>query len=153
MRGDRSVRGSQCGRDGDRGEETVQLQRRRSFSLRTAAVSAEAPETKLMRHVKEMNLLSAHQSSNPICPATQSVSHGPAAYEERSLAADQVIGITQRDEALRVFGRREDAVRVFDPDGIIARSVTNEQCLAQPGNPIIQAVSREVVEKFAPDTK
>ena len=47
-------------------------------------------------------------SSSPTTPATQSVSHGPAAYEERSLAADQVIGITQRDEALRVFGRREE---------------------------------------------
>src|SRR5580704_13494748 len=74
MRGDRSVCGSQCGRDGDRGEETVQPQRRRSFSLGTAAVSGWAPESELTRHVKEMNFLSAHRSSNPICPATQSVS-------------------------------------------------------------------------------
>jgi hypothetical protein len=49
-------------------------QRRRSFSLGTAAVSAGAPESELTRHVKEMNFLSAHRSSNPICPAMQSVS-------------------------------------------------------------------------------
>jgi hypothetical protein len=36
------VCGSQCGRDGDRGEETVQPQRRRSFSLGTAAVWAKS---------------------------------------------------------------------------------------------------------------
>ena len=49
-------------RDGDRGEETVQLQRRRSFSLGTAAVSAGAPESELTRHLNEMNFLSAHRS-------------------------------------------------------------------------------------------
>jgi hypothetical protein len=27
-----------------------------------------------LRFLKEMNILSAHQSSSPICPATQSVS-------------------------------------------------------------------------------
>src|ERR1700732_604146 len=74
MRGDRSVCGSQCGRDGDRGEETVQPQRRRSFSLGTAAVSAGVPESELTRHLNEMNFLSAHRSSNPTTPATQSVS-------------------------------------------------------------------------------
>src|SRR5580700_7451767 len=71
MRGDRSVRGSQCGRDGDRSEETVQPQRRRSFSLGTAAVSAGAPESELTRHLNEMDFLSAHRSSNPTTPATQ----------------------------------------------------------------------------------
>jgi hypothetical protein len=49
-------------------------QRRRSFSLGTAAVSAGAPESELTRHLKEMNFLSAHRSSYPIWPATQSVS-------------------------------------------------------------------------------
>src|SRR5580704_12988415 len=49
-------------------------QRRRSFSLGTAAVSAGAPESELTRHLKEMNILSAHRSSNPTTPATQSVS-------------------------------------------------------------------------------
>jgi hypothetical protein len=52
-----------------------------------------------------------------------------------------------------VFGRHEDAVRVLNPDGIIAGSVKNEQRLAQPGNPLIQTLSREVLEKFTPDTK
>src|SRR5580704_14114910 len=69
MRGDRSVRGSQCGRDGDRGP----TERRRSFSLGTAAVSAGAPESELTRHLNEMNFLYAHRSSNPTTPATQSV--------------------------------------------------------------------------------
>ena len=31
-------------------------------------------KSKFRRLVKEMNILSAHQSSNPTCPATQSVS-------------------------------------------------------------------------------
>src|ERR1700719_4257437 len=65
---DRLGRGSQCGRDGDCGEETVQPQRRRSISLGTAAVSAGAPESELTRHLKEMNFLPAHRSSNPTCP-------------------------------------------------------------------------------------
>ena len=42
-------------RDRDRREETVQPQRRRSFSLGTAAVSAGAPESELTRHLNEMN--------------------------------------------------------------------------------------------------
>jgi hypothetical protein len=55
-------------------EETVQPQWKRSFSLGTGAVSAGAPESELTRHLKEMNFPSAHRSSNPTTPATQSVS-------------------------------------------------------------------------------
>ena len=44
------------------------------FSLGTAAVSAGVPESELTRHLNEMNFLSAHRSSNPTTPATQSVS-------------------------------------------------------------------------------
>ena len=41
-------------------------------SLRCAQVKAIQPEP--LRFLKEMNILSARQSSNPICPATESVS-------------------------------------------------------------------------------
>jgi hypothetical protein len=54
---DRSVRGSQCGREDDCGQETLQPQQRRSFSWESAAVSAEEPESELSRHLKEMNFL------------------------------------------------------------------------------------------------
>jgi hypothetical protein len=52
----------------------VRKQSRTSFSRETATVCAEAPESETTRRVKEMNFLSAHQSSNPTCPAMQSVS-------------------------------------------------------------------------------
>jgi hypothetical protein len=68
------VRGSQCGRQGDRGQERIPLEQRRSFSLGTAVVSAEAPEFEITRHVKEMNFLSAHRSSSPTWSGMQSVS-------------------------------------------------------------------------------
>jgi hypothetical protein len=48
--------------------------RERSFSREPATVCAKAPESETARRVKEMNFLSAHQSSNPTTPATQSVS-------------------------------------------------------------------------------
>src|SRR5580704_16120822 len=64
---------------------TVQPSQRRLFSRQTAAVWAGSRESELARLVKEMNFLSAHRSSNPICPATQSVSRvcGNAIRSER----------------------------------------------------------------------
>ena len=43
-----------------------------------------------------------------------------------ALAAEQVIGASQRDEAFRMFGRRENAVGVVDSDGLIQGRVENE---------------------------
>jgi thymidylate synthase (FAD) len=53
---------------------TGSWRQRRSFSLGTAVVCAGARESELARHLKEMIFLSAHRSSYPICPSTQSVS-------------------------------------------------------------------------------
>jgi hypothetical protein len=56
------------------GSGTVKPNRERSFSREPATVCAKAPESETARRVKEMNFLSAHQSSNPTTPAMQSVS-------------------------------------------------------------------------------
>src|ERR1700720_4047465 len=46
------------------------------FSRETTAVWAGSRESELARLVKEMNFLTAHRSSYPICPAMQSASAG-----------------------------------------------------------------------------
>ena len=60
------------GRESNRGEETVQPQHGRSFSLGTAAVSAGVLDSELTRQIKEMNF----RSSSPITTATQSSQRG-----------------------------------------------------------------------------
>jgi hypothetical protein len=70
-----------------------------------------------------------------------------------ALAAEQVIGGRQRDEAFRMFGRRENAVGVVDADGLIQGRVENEQRLLQTGYSLDQALPRQIVEKFASDPK
>jgi hypothetical protein len=47
---------------------------RRGLSRERATVCAGSGKSEPLRFLKEMNILSAHQSSSPICPAMQSVS-------------------------------------------------------------------------------
>ena len=74
MQADRWVRRSQYGREGDCDQETIRPQQRRLSSRETATVWAVSRKSEFGRLVKEMNFLSAHQSSSPITPATQYVS-------------------------------------------------------------------------------
>src|ERR1700674_2755691 len=48
--------------------------RTEDYSPGTTTVCGGSGKSEYCRMFKEMNLLSAHRSSNPICPATESVS-------------------------------------------------------------------------------
>ena len=57
-----------------------------------ATVCTGLRKSEPLRFLKEMNILSAHRSSNPICPATESVS--PAWF--RALSAMRPFGVNER---------------------------------------------------------
>src|SRR5712692_2242436 len=64
-----------------------------------------------------------------------------------------MVGIGERDEALGMFGRREDLARVVDPDGGVDRRMKDEQRLAQVFDALEQPLLGDIVEKLAPDSE
>src|SRR5258707_4697770 len=71
MQADRWVRHSQYGREGRRRSGNSPALAEKIILRETATVWAVSRKSEFGRLVKEMIFLSAHQSSNPICPATQ----------------------------------------------------------------------------------
>ena len=63
----------------------------------------------------------------------------------------QVIGIVERNEALRVLRGGEDPPGVFDPDRRIARRVKHQQSLAKAGDRLFQAGRFDIFEELLLD--
>ena len=66
-------------------------------------------------------------------------------------AREQVVGGVERDEALRVQRRLEDARRVVDRDRFVARRVHDEERLAQVAERLVRPLAREIVEQLPAD--
>jgi hypothetical protein len=67
----------------ERAADLVMVGAETRIDVRRATVCTGLRKSEPLRFLKEMNILSAHQSSNRICPATQSVSaaHGPCRFD------------------------------------------------------------------------
>ena len=62
-----------------------------------------------------------------------------------------MVGLVQRHEALRVFGRREDRGRVLDADDPVDRRMQDEQRLAHGSDTLGEPGGAHVVDELAAD--
>ena len=68
-------------------------------------------------------------------------------------AAQQMVGVDERDKALGMLGGEENAARVVDADRVVGRRMQHQQRLAQVGDARDQLLLGDVVEKLAPDAE
>jgi hypothetical protein len=85
----------------------------------------------------------------PACPRRQ---HG-GDVRRIGFSGQQVIGIVERDETFRMFGREKNLRRVVDVHRRIARPVKNDQRLAQVRDALLQVMAGDVIDELLADAK
>ena len=63
----------------------------------------------------------------------------------------QMIGVGERNEAFRMFCRRENAAGIVDADCLVGRRMEDQQRLAQPGDALGKILSGDIGEQGAAD--
>ncbi len=64
-----------------------------------------------------------------------------------------MVGVVQRDKALRMLGGLKDAGRVIDANGGVTRPVEDEQRLAKISDSRLQLVPLDVIQKLLLDAE